>query len=70
MLVFTRRVDEGIMIGDDIRIIVVGVNGGKVRLGFAAPMGVTVLRQELCDRSETAPADPAIQAEADPKRSR
>ena len=50
MLVFTRCIDEGIMIGDDIRIVVVGVNGGKVRLGFAAPRGVNVLRKELFDR--------------------
>jgi carbon storage regulator len=50
MLVFTRRIDEGIMIGDDIRIVVVGVNAGKVRLGFAAPSDVTVLRKELFDR--------------------
>ncbi|HZU38816.1 MAG TPA: carbon storage regulator [Gemmataceae bacterium] len=65
MLVFTRRVDEGIMIGDDIRIIVVGINGGKVRLGFAAPPAVAVVREELCERRPSSlsngpggPADP------------
>lgn len=47
MLVLTRKVDDVIAIGDDIRITVVEVQGGKVRLGISAPKDVVVDRQEV-----------------------
>jgi carbon storage regulator len=47
MLVLTRRVGESVVIGDDVRITVLGVNGNKVRLGFEAPGSVQVLRGEV-----------------------
>jgi carbon storage regulator CsrA len=53
MLVLTRKLNERIMIGDNIRIIVVGVRGNHVRLGIEAPPEVTILRDELA-RRETA----------------
>ena len=50
MLVLTRRTGEEIVIGDDIRVIVVEVQGNKVRLGVKAPASVRVDRQEVHDR--------------------
>lgn len=50
MLVLTRRIGEEIVIGDDIVVKVLEVQGRKVRLGLMAPRDVAVLRQELCDR--------------------
>lgn len=47
MLVLSRRPGERIMIGPDIEIIVLGADGGQVRLGVNAPREVTVLRSEL-----------------------
>lgn len=47
MLVLSRFVDESIVIGDDIRIIVVDVRGQKVRLGIEAPINVSVHRSEV-----------------------
>lgn len=47
MLVLTRKLNERIVIGDQIRITVVGVRGNHVRLGIEAPPEVTVLRAEL-----------------------
>jgi carbon storage regulator len=47
MLVLSRQLDESIMIGDDIVITVVDIQGGKVRLGIAAPGAVPVHRQEV-----------------------
>lgn len=47
MLVLTRRVDESIVIGENIHITVLGIEGDKVKIGIAAPREVTVLRQEL-----------------------
>lgn len=47
MLVLTRRVDESIMIGDDIRIVVVEVRGEQVKLGIDAPRHIPVHREEV-----------------------
>ena len=47
MLVLSREIDQSIMIGDDIEIVVVDVRGGKVRLGINAPRQVTVHRKEI-----------------------
>lgn len=47
MLVLSRKKDEGIVIGDNIRIIVVEIRGDKVRLGIEAPKDVTVHRDEV-----------------------
>ena len=47
MLVLTRATDQSIMIGDDIEIVVVAVQGGKVRLGINAPRHVPVHRREI-----------------------
>jgi carbon storage regulator len=50
MLVLTRRVGEEIVIGGDIRVTIVAIQGSKVRLGVYAPQNVTVDRQEVHER--------------------
>ena len=47
MLVLTRRRGEGVAIGPDIRVIVLGMKGGQVRLGIEAPKTVEVHRDEV-----------------------
>lgn len=47
MLVLTRKLDESIMIGDDIKITVVGVRGDQVKLGIEAPRHIPVHREEI-----------------------
>lgn len=47
MLVLTRKVNEEILIGDQIRIKVVDIGAGRIRLGITAPRNVTVLRDEV-----------------------
>jgi carbon storage regulator len=49
MLVLTRRVGEEMVIAGNIRVAVVGVKGGKVRLGITAPSSVAVTRRELLE---------------------
>lgn len=49
MLVLSRRVDESIIIGDDIEIKILRTRDGKVRLGIKAPEGVSVHRKEIYD---------------------
>jgi carbon storage regulator len=50
MLVLTRKVGEEIVIGGDIRLMVVAVRGGKVRIGISAPNEVVVDRQEVVEK--------------------
>jgi carbon storage regulator len=50
MLVLTRRIGEEIIIDNNIRVTVVSIDGGKVRLGIAAPPEVRVDRQEVHER--------------------
>lgn len=49
MLVLTRKVEESILIGDDIEIMVLGVSGDKVRIGINAPREIDVFRKEVMD---------------------
>ena len=47
MLVLTRKQNEGILIGGDIVVTVINIDGDKVRLGIDAPKSVRVIREEL-----------------------
>ena len=46
MLVLTRKVEQEIQIGDDITIKVLRIQDGKVRLGIAAPRGMSIVRDD------------------------
>jgi len=54
MLILTRKKGESIAIGDDIRIQVLNVKGGQVRIGIKAPRDIPV------DREERLNSEPAI----------
>lgn len=68
MLVLTRKLNERIVIGETIRITVVGIRGNHVRLGIEAPSDVTILRDELkrfdapktADAASTTACEPAL----------
>jgi carbon storage regulator len=47
MLVLSRKLSQQILIGKDISITVVRIEGNHVRLGIEAPPGVSILRDEL-----------------------
>ncbi len=47
MLVLSRKQDEKIIIGDNITLMVVSIQGDKVRLGIEAPKEVTIHREEV-----------------------
>jgi carbon storage regulator len=49
MLILSRRIDESILIGDDIEVVVLEIRGNQVRLGVEAPAEITVLRDELLE---------------------
>jgi carbon storage regulator len=47
MLIVTRRAGEKIMLGDDIVVEVMEINGNTVRVGVKAPRSVPVYREEI-----------------------
>jgi carbon storage regulator len=47
MLILTRRRGEGVTIGPSIRVVVLGIKGGQVRLGVEAPPSIEVHRDEV-----------------------
>jgi carbon storage regulator len=49
MLILSRKVNEKIMIGEDISVSIIEVRGDQVRLGVDAPKTVKVFRQEVFD---------------------
>lgn len=52
MLILTRKPDETVVIGNDIRVRVMGVNGNQVRIGIEAPKNIEVDREEIHERKQ------------------
>ena len=53
MLILTRRVRETLMIGDDVAVTILGVNGTRVRVGIDAPRAKPVHRWEIYQRIQS-----------------
>jgi carbon storage regulator len=47
MLVLTRRAGEALFLGNDIKVTMIKVRGGQVRLAIEAPSSVSIHREEL-----------------------
>jgi carbon storage regulator len=58
MLILTRRVGEAVMIGADVVVTIVGVNGSQVRIGIKAPPQITVDREEVYERKRAGDPPP------------
>ena len=59
MLILTRRVGEALMVGDDTKIVVLGVKGSQIRLGINAPKDVKVHREEIYEKINVDTSEPA-----------
>lgn len=49
MLVLARKLNESIIIGDDIEVVVIDIKGDQVKLGIRAPKRISVHRKEIYD---------------------
>ena len=55
MLVLSRRVGQRIFISGGIVVTVLSVDRGKIRLGFSAPEGVDIIRDDAKERRAVKP---------------
>jgi carbon storage regulator len=76
MLVLSRKCDQSLILGEDITITVLGIEGDRVKLGIRAPRSVSVLREEVYQQLRAAnqgaadgPARPSMQSIAAALRS-
>jgi len=63
MLVLSRKKKEAVLIGEEIKITVIGIEGDKVKLGIEAPENLTIYREEIyeaikAENKEAAVVDP------------
>ena len=70
MLVLSRKINQSIMIGDNVRIVVVAVDRDQVKLGIEAPREVPVHRSEIYEeiqRSNRVAAEAAGTPQPEPQ---
>ena len=57
MLVLTRQKNESIILGDDIRLTIIDIEGDRVRVGIEAPKTLKIMRAELLDETRRVNAE-------------
>lgn len=50
MLVISRKKGEAVLIGEDIEIKIVAIDGSNIKLAISAPDDVGILRKEIYER--------------------
>ncbi len=50
MLILTRRINESLIVGDDVKVTVLSVKGKQIKLGVTAPREIAVHREEIYQR--------------------
>jgi carbon storage regulator len=57
MLILTRRAGESIMVGHEVIVTVLGINGNQIRIGIDAPREIAVHRREVYERIKAEPEE-------------
>ena len=53
MLVLSRKLNETIVIGENIKVTLLGIDGDKIKLGVDAPRDIKVFREELLEATKS-----------------
>jgi len=53
MLVLSRKLNETIIIGENIRVTLLGIDGDKIKIGVDAPRDIKVFREELLEATKS-----------------
>jgi carbon storage regulator len=56
VLILSRTPGEAVMIGDDVKIVILGISGRQIRVGISAPKSINIYREEIYPR--LAPPEP------------
>ena len=51
MLVLSRKTDESIVINENVTVVILSVQGGRVRVGIEAPKEVPIMRREIANNA-------------------
>lgn len=63
MLVLSRKINQSIMVGDNVRVVVVAVDRDQVKLGIEAPREIAVHRSEIYEEIQRANRSAAASAD-------
>ena len=53
MLVLSRKINETILIGEDVKITLLGIEGDKIKIGIDAPKTTKIFREELIEATKS-----------------
>lgn len=65
MLVLTRKLNESIMIGEDIEIVIVDIKHNQIKVGVKAPRNVQVHRKEVFEEIQKENEEAAMRSNKD-----
>ncbi|MEI0702631.1 carbon storage regulator CsrA [Brachyspira intermedia] len=65
MLVLSRKINQSIVIGDNIEIMLVDIRGDQIKLGINAPRNVKIFRKEVYEEIESQNLEASKEATSD-----
>ena len=53
MLILSRKIDQAIVIGENIEISITKIEGDSVKVGISAPRSIAILRKEILEEMQS-----------------